>query len=87
MTPEQVRQIIREELRDFFISDRYVFNKQLTITEGHDITLGATTGTKIGTGATQKLAFYGNTPIAQKSSRPATVAGVTADLASWGFYS
>jgi hypothetical protein len=29
----------------------------------HDIVLDTTTGTKIGTGATQKLGFYGATPI------------------------
>ena len=31
--------------------------------EGVDIVLGTTTGSKIGTGATQKLGFYGATPV------------------------
>jgi len=36
-----------------------------------DIVLSATTGTKIGTAATQKLSFYGATPIVQPSSTSA----------------
>lgn len=34
-----------------------------TVTDATDITLGSTTGTKIGTATTQKLAFFNSTPI------------------------
>jgi hypothetical protein len=37
----------------------------INLVEGGDLVLGTTTGTKIGTAASQKLAFYGDTPIVQ----------------------
>ena len=40
----------------------------VTISDGDNITLGTTTGTQIGTGTTQKLAFYGSSPIAQQAN-------------------
>lgn len=39
----------------------------LAINDATDIALGTTTGTKIGTATTQKLGFYGVTPIVQKT--------------------
>ena len=50
-------------------------NKELY--DGANIVLGTTTGSKIGTGATQKLGFYDATPVVQ----PAAVADAT-DAAS-----
>lgn len=69
MTPEEVRQIIREELANLIRLDRYTFQKTIQIMDDRNIQLGLTTGTKIGTATTQKLAFYGETPVDQ----PATV--------------
>lgn len=40
----------------------------LTIVDGADIILGATNGTTIGTATTQKIAFYGATPVARQAS-------------------
>jgi hypothetical protein len=40
----------------------------VTITDATDIVLGTTTGTKIGTATTQKLAFFNNTPISKQSA-------------------
>src|SRR6266446_320530 len=37
----------------------------LTVTDAKNIVLSATTGTKIGTATTQKLAFYNSTPVVQ----------------------
>lgn len=65
MTPEQVRRIIREELASLLKSDRYLFEKHIQMADGRNIQTGLTTGTKIGTAATQKLGFYGVTPIVQ----------------------
>ncbi len=48
-----------------------------TYGEGQDIAFGTTTGTKIGTGATQKLGFYGATPVVQYATE-GTVTGFTA---------
>lgn len=40
----------------------------LTITDAKDVELDTTTGSKIGTSASQKLAFYDTTPIVQPAS-------------------
>ena len=73
MDENKVRIIIREELRDFISTDRYTFHKVVQFLDGRNIQLGKTTGTKIGTETSQKLAFYGNTPVNQ----PETVADPT----------
>lgn len=38
----------------------------VTLADANDIAVGTTTGTKIGTGATQKLGFFGVTPVVQR---------------------
>lgn len=38
----------------------------ITLVDGGDFVLGTTTGTMIGTGATQKLGFYGATPVVRQ---------------------
>lgn len=40
----------------------------LTQTDGTNITFGTTTGTQIGTATTQKLSFYGVTPVVQQAA-------------------
>lgn len=65
LTEDQVRAIIREELRSFLGSDRYKFDKTIQIMDGRNVQLGRSTGTKIGTATDQKLAFFGATPIAR----------------------
>lgn len=59
-------------------SDRYTFQKHLHIFDGRNVQLGVTTGTKIGTAATQKLGFYGATPVVQAAlpSAASTQTGV-----------
>lgn len=44
----------------------------LTMTDATNIVLGTTTGTKIGTATTQKLAFYNSTPIVKPTGDVAT---------------
>jgi hypothetical protein len=39
-----------------------------TLTDGANITVGTATGTKVGTSPAEKLAFYGNGPIAQQAN-------------------
>ena len=39
----------------------------ITMGEGENIIAGTTTGTKIGTAASQKLGFYGATPVIQRA--------------------
>lgn len=51
----------------------------ITMKEDKNIILGTTTGTKIGTATTQKIAFYNSTPIMQRanSAQAAAPAGGT----------
>jgi len=51
----------------------------ITITEANDFILGTTTGTKIGTATTQKLAFYNATPIVQGASVADATGGAVID--------
>jgi hypothetical protein len=43
----------------------------ITMADAGNIVVNATTGTKIGTAASQKLAVYGKTPVIQASAIPA----------------
>ncbi len=65
----QVREIIRQELSRFILSDRYVFEKHIQLFDGKNLQVAKGTGTMIGTegGATgQKLGFFGQTPAVQQ---------------------
>ena len=53
----------------------------VTHADGGNIILGTTTGTKIGTATTQKLAFYNSTPVVQPSTT-GTTTGFTAGAGS-----
>lgn len=68
MTPEQkeeIRMMIRDELRDFLATSTYRFSKDLDVLDGRNIRAGIRTGTQFGTDPTQKIAVYGTTPGAQ----------------------
>ena len=79
MNQEQVRQLIREELADILLTDRIVFPKKIQILDARNIQLGKTTGTKIGTETTQKIAFYGVTPVVQAGAIGSPSGGGTQD--------
>jgi hypothetical protein len=70
MTESEIRNIIRDELSNIFKIDRIVMDKNIQILNARNIQLGIETGTQIGTSASQKIAFWGATPIIQ----PAIVA-------------
>ena len=78
MTPDQVRTIIRQELTGLLASDRFIFQKHIQILDGKNIQLAQGTGTKIGTSATQKVGFFGATPVDQ-AAHISDPAGGTAD--------
>ncbi len=46
---------------------KVIASDDITMKEGKNIIAGTTTGTKIGTAITQKIAFYASTPIIQKA--------------------
>ena len=50
-------------------------NRLLTLAEGKDFAVGTSTGTKIGTGTTQKLGFFNATPVVQQTGGSATAGG------------
>lgn len=60
------------------ISNNFTISGQVTLAEGSNFVLGTTTGTKFGTASSQKLAFFGATPIPQQGAitAPATQTGV-----------
>ena len=77
MTPEQIRQLIKEELEALIKSDRIVISKPfLHLLDGTFLILGTDNGTKIGTAASQKLGFWGATPMTQPNSA-AAITGIT----------
>lgn len=87
MDPEQVRQIIREELASLLGSGRYTFQQDIQIFNGRNIQVGKGAGTQIGTegGASgQKLGFFGATPVVQRTGTAVTAGGIHAALVSLG---
>jgi hypothetical protein len=60
-------------------SFRILSSGNIQMGDAIDITLNATTGTKIGTATTQKLGFYNKTPIVQPAAITAPTAGTTID--------
>lgn len=63
---------------NFMITGTLTLNNDVTIKDGKNFILGTTTGTKFGTSTSQKLAFFGKTPIPQQGAitAPATQTGV-----------
>jgi hypothetical protein len=68
MTEQDVRRIIREELAKFSFSDRFFIYKNMQFADGVSIQTGLTNGLKIGTSESEKLAFFGITPVVQQAS-------------------
>lgn len=71
-------------IHDLVLSDRYMFQKNLQYMDGRNIQLGIGTGTKIGTAGTQKMGFYGATPIIRPTGVAVSAGGVHAALVSLG---
>ena len=85
MTPDQieeVRSIIHNEFQEFLASDRYIFHKPFQMLDGRNVQFGKTTGTKMGTETSQKVAFYGVTPVIQASAIASPSGGATVDIES-----
>jgi len=80
MNEERIREIIREELANFVFVDRLLVHKNVQILDARNIQLGKTNGTKLGTEATQKLAFFGSVPVVQQSAIAAASGGTPADI-------
>lgn len=84
MTDEEINNKIQEEvsrqMSEFVVNfDKNIFTERIKIMDGRNILLGQATGTKIGTETTQKLSFYGSTPIVQGSKIADPTGGATVD--------
>ena len=78
-----VREIIREELAGLLGSSQFQFQKDAKFFDGRNIQVGLSQGTQIGTTSSQKLGFFGATPVT-KPSTPSTLAGVISLLQALG---
>lgn len=76
---KQKVEILENLFFSLYKSDRYVFEKKIQLLDGRNVQLGNTTGTKIGTTTTEKLGFFGKTPIIQVSAISAPSGGATQD--------
>jgi len=64
----KVKEIIRKELDQMNGGDRLLFNRDLDIGNGKNFRLSTIKGTKIGTKASEKIGFYGTTPVIQQDN-------------------
>lgn len=67
---------------EYVFLQRVVFKNGFAFGDGANLPLGTTTGTKIGTSSSQKLGFYGATPITQQGGISAPSGGATIDSQS-----
>lgn len=79
MNEEQVRKIVRDELYFMLKNDKFVFQLPIQIIDGKNIQTGKSVGTMIGTESTQKIGFFGETPVAQQFVADAATGGTTVD--------
>lgn len=78
-------QVFEDRLNRLEKSDRYTIEKLLQILDGRNIQVGTKTGTIIALDPTQKLGFYGQTPVAQQTGVAVSSAAIHAALTSLGF--
>jgi len=64
-------EMLENILADLAYSDRFIFQKNIQILDGRSIQTSSDSGTRICTAATQKIAFWGKTPIVQAGAIPA----------------
>jgi hypothetical protein len=79
MTIEQRITQLEDRMNRLERSDRYLFQKNIQMMDGRTIQVGLGTGTTIGTSTSQKLSFYGVTPIVQTGAITAPSGGGTVD--------
>lgn len=54
---------LKRVINFLYRSDRYLFERDIDMRDGTNIRIGGTKGTKIGFNVTDKLGFYGGTPV------------------------
>ena len=80
-------EILEQTLGAILVSDKVLFKRHVQLLDGRDIRLGTDTGTKIGTGTSQKLGFYNVTPISQRTNASQAAVPTTgaANSTPWGY--
>jgi hypothetical protein len=63
----------------FVLSTSYIFNRNIVINDSRSVQLGTDKGTMFGTSTTQKLAFFGATPLSQQTAILTPSGGTTID--------
>ena len=77
-------EILKRRLNVYELSDRFIMPKTFQLMDGRNIQLGKSTGTKIGTEASQKIGFFGVSPVAQQSHISSPSGGTTIDSQARG---
>lgn len=81
-----VKNEVEEQLKGFgdvLTPNQILIDRLLRILDGRDIKLGQTRGTRLGTSNTDKLGFFGETPVSQQAY-PTTAEGIADMLAVLG---
>lgn len=70
---------LQREIGRLVRSDHYEFEKRIQVFDGIKMRFGGTSGTMIGTTATEKLAFFGATPVVRQAAITPPSGGTTVD--------
>ena len=73
---------LEDRLNKLEKSNRFVFEKDIEMSNGRNFQFSTSTGTKIGTGTTQKIGFFNKTPVVQQSAISSPSGGATVDSQS-----
>ena len=72
MTEDEIRQLIRDELRNFIKTDKFDFKNDLEIRDKRNVIVSTVTGTKYGTSILQKQGWWDATPVVQSQGTGAS---------------
>ena len=75
MTPQEIELIVQKYLDRSLKGDYIIFNKGSQFQDGKNVQFGKTTGTKIGTNSTEKIGFFGATPVVRQTANTAPSGG------------
>jgi hypothetical protein len=79
MNKEEILQLIRQEMEQIVRFQNPTFEHHINLLNGVDLRVGGETGSRIGTSSTEKLGFYGATPIIRPTAISAPSGGATQD--------
>ena len=80
---ERIKQL-EAKANMLYFSDKYLFSRDIELEDQRNFIFSGVTGNKIGTSSTQKLSFYGASPIVRPSSVPITAGDIHDALSDLG---